>query len=216
MLQLTNDTSEAAIKALATYFALQVNEFFKKYQFTAQAYQKEHESFNAFVTRLRNLAVSCEFLELENVIIDQVIAYCTSQELRKKLLQDKDLTLEKVLIIGRALETSNWQSNIIGNFISNRMETSKITKIGSKLKDNDNQRNDTSKLSHRKLPNSNAHKYQNQTYMQKQQEKPKCYRCGKTDHIAYEARKYPATGQTCQNCRKTGDFSMFVDFLNST
>ncbi|XP_068207448.1 uncharacterized protein [Palaemon carinicauda] len=63
-----------------------------------------------------------------------------------------------------------------------------------------------SKPSHRKVPNTNIHKYQNQAYTQKQQEKPKCYRCGKTDHPTYGARKCPATGQTYQNCKKMGHF----------
>ncbi|XP_068222087.1 uncharacterized protein [Palaemon carinicauda] len=207
----TDDTSEAAIEILTTYFASQVNKFFERYQFTVQAYQKEIESLDAFVAKLKNLAVSCEFLELENVIIDQFIAPCTSQELRKQLLQDKDITLEKVLIIGRDLETSNRHSNI-SNSTSNRMGNSKISKIGSEWKDNEIQRKNTSKPSHRKLPNSNAHKNQNQTYSEKQQEKSKCYRCGKTDHFVYESRKCPATGQTCQNCRKMGHFDNVCRF----
>ncbi|XP_068227889.1 uncharacterized protein [Palaemon carinicauda] len=57
-LQPTDDTNEAAIKALTTYFAPQVNKCFERYQFTAQAYQKDHESLYSFVTRLKNLAVS--------------------------------------------------------------------------------------------------------------------------------------------------------------
>ncbi|XP_068235651.1 uncharacterized protein [Palaemon carinicauda] len=211
-LQPTDDTSEAAIKALTTNFALQVNKYLERYQFAAQVCQKENESLDAFVTRLMNLGVSCEFLELENVIIDQVIAHCTSQELRKKLLQDKDLTLEKVLIIGKALETSNRQSNIIDSSTSNRMENTKISTIGYKWKNNENQRRNMPKPSHRKVPNTNGHKYQNQAYTQKQQEKPKCYRCGKTDHLAYKAQKFPATGQTCQNCRKMGPFATVCRF----
>ncbi|XP_068205239.1 uncharacterized protein [Palaemon carinicauda] len=125
----------------------EVNPQMLPYFDATQAYQKENESLDAFRTRLKNLAISCEFFELQNVIIDQVIAHCTSQELRKKLLQDRDLTLEKI-----------------------------------------------------------------QAYTQKQQDKPKCYRCGKTDHLAYEVKKCPVTGQTCQNCRNMGHFATACRF----
>ena len=73
-----------------------------------QARQKSGESIEQFVKRLRKLAATCEYGDTTNEQIrDQVIATCTSSKLRKRLLSEADLTLDKVLQIGKIMESAH-------------------------------------------------------------------------------------------------------------
>ena len=84
----TEDTCKAAIEALNTYFSPKINVRYERFLFR-QCTHEQNESVDTFVTKLRKLAVTCEFTDINDVIIDQVIEKCNSHELRKKLLQEK-------------------------------------------------------------------------------------------------------------------------------
>ena len=58
------------------------------------------------VVRLSKLAISCEFTDKNEMIRDQVINSCCSTKLRKKLLEEETLTLDKVKTIARTYELS--------------------------------------------------------------------------------------------------------------
>ena len=57
--------------------------------------------------RLRNLAKTCEFADAPDTIVDQIIEKCTSSKLRKRLLREKDLTLDKTLEIAQIMESTD-------------------------------------------------------------------------------------------------------------
>ena len=63
------------------------------------------------------------YLLTNEQIRDQVIATCTSSKLRKRLLSETDLTLDKVLQIGKIMESAHHHNKEIE------------TKAGSKSKD---------------------------------------------------------------------------------
>ena len=66
------------------------------------------ESIDAYIRRLSNLTLHNEYeATTEDEIRDQVIAKCKSSKLRKRLLQEPNLTLEKVLRIGKLREQSD-------------------------------------------------------------------------------------------------------------
>ena len=77
-----------------------------------RAAQTDGESVDQFVTRLRQLAVSCEYdNKVEEYIRDQVIDKCNSDPLRMKLLAaGKDLPLDKVIEIAQTRESSARQA----------------------------------------------------------------------------------------------------------
>ncbi|XP_064122421.1 uncharacterized protein LOC135226637 [Macrobrachium nipponense] len=106
------DSLQDAIEGLTNYFAPQANKYFERYQFI-EASQVSGETIDSFVTKFKKLASTCEFGDLEDRLIEQIIVRSNSQELRKKLLQEKKLNLQKVLEIARAIETANYQSNVI-------------------------------------------------------------------------------------------------------
>ena len=78
-------------------FCAQENIAFERYVFR-QSKQEDDETVDNFIVKLSKLSISCDFSELqkEDMIRDQVVDCCRSTALRKKLLSESDLTLEKV------------------------------------------------------------------------------------------------------------------------
>lgn len=93
---------------LTRYFEPMRNKRFERLKFR-QAKQEPQESVDMFVSRLKGLARFCEYDKLDDEIIDQLVAFCSASTLRKRILEKKDITLEKVLEIARTLETVDEQ-----------------------------------------------------------------------------------------------------------
>ena len=92
--------------ALNGYFAPKRNVVAERYKFRSRA-QKADESFDAYLTSLRELVKSCDFGTLEEEMIrDQIVEKCSSQTLKQKLLQQEDLNLAKTVRIARNAETA--------------------------------------------------------------------------------------------------------------
>lgn len=74
--------------------------------------QKEEEGVDSFVTRLRQAALYCEFADQQSDnIISQFLERCRSNQLRERLLREKNLTLDTMLTIARANEISKQQAS---------------------------------------------------------------------------------------------------------
>ena len=98
-----NDYATAVAK-LNEYFSPQVNTTYEVYNFR-QAKQKEGELLDSYHTRLRQLAKTCEFSDIDKEIKEYIILTCTSSSLRRRALRENP-TLEALLKLGRALELS--------------------------------------------------------------------------------------------------------------
>ena len=71
--------------------------------------QKEGQSFDEFMTQLKNLSSDCEFGELKNSLIkDIVVIGVIDHSLRERMLREPNLTLERA----KALEQSTEQTKI--------------------------------------------------------------------------------------------------------
>ena len=106
---------DKAMRLLDSKFIPQANVPFQRHEFR-QAKQEEDETVDQFVTRLSQLAETCEFTEIKENIRDQVIDKCKSHRLRKKLLETgRNLTLERAQDIARAMETAERQATMIEN-----------------------------------------------------------------------------------------------------
>ena len=76
--------------------------------------KKQINHYINFITRLRKLTTYCEYgNNVTDEIRDEVIHTCKSTKLRTRLLQEQDLTLEKIQDIGRIMEQSTKQSKNI-------------------------------------------------------------------------------------------------------
>ena len=76
----------AALAKLTEYFEPKKNIPFERHTFR-RAVQEPHESIDAYVTRLRSLAKSCEYDKVDEMIGDQVVDKCASNSLPRRLLR---------------------------------------------------------------------------------------------------------------------------------
>ena len=106
----TGDDSDydTDVAKLNEYFSPQANTTYEVYNF-CQTKQKEGESLDTFHARLRQLAKTCEFNDVDKEIKEHIILKCSSSSLRRRALCE-NLTLEGLLKLGRALELSEKQA----------------------------------------------------------------------------------------------------------
>ena len=102
--------TDKAIQTLTNHFEPKQNIEFAIYKFR-QAQQNKEEDFSSFLTRLRQLAVNCNFTETERELKTQIIQGCASSRLRRKALSEPSMTLEKLIETARASETANIQAS---------------------------------------------------------------------------------------------------------
>ncbi|RWR99570.1 hypothetical protein B4U79_14484, partial [Dinothrombium tinctorium] len=104
------DNYEKTIDALNKHFSPTKNIIFECHMFQ-QIEQNKEESIDAFASRLRQAAKSCEFGELiDRMIAVQIVNRCQSAALRKRFLREESLTLDSILQIGRAHEAGELRS----------------------------------------------------------------------------------------------------------
>ena len=97
------------MQALTNYFTPRQNREYEIYVFR-QAKQENDESLSAFHTRLRQLAVTCEFNNVDREIKTQIVQSCSSHKLRTKALENPSYTLTQLLDAGKAMELSKAQA----------------------------------------------------------------------------------------------------------
>ena len=108
----TGDDFETAKTKLNAYFDPKKNVEFEIFTFR-QAKQNPGETMNSYHSRLRQLATTCEFTDVDKEVKSQIIQSCTSQRLRGKASRDSTMTLEALLAEARALEVSEQQATDI-------------------------------------------------------------------------------------------------------
>ncbi|KAF0300421.1 hypothetical protein FJT64_027078 [Amphibalanus amphitrite] len=100
------DEFHAAERQLAEFYEPQVNMIAERF-FFRQRRQESHEPTADYVAALRRLAVNCSFGQMTDAMIrDQVVEATVHPILRERFLQDKGLTLDRVLEIAEAFERS--------------------------------------------------------------------------------------------------------------
>ena len=187
------DTLELVLTALETYFSPQVNIRYERVLFR-QVKQESGETTDSYVTRLRKLAETCEFHDTDDAILDQVIEKCYSSELRRKALQERKLTLDKLLQLARAMEAANRQANIIESSGSNNKQISKIQ---------------YDKPVKKTYSNNKQNRLEGKKHKPTEYKTQSCSRCGSTKHTHYELSKCPAKDKKCQACGKLNHFKQY-------
>ena len=98
-----DDPFAKAVEALTNYFTPKQNREHEICVFR-QAKQENDENLAAFHTRLRQLAVTCEFDDVDREIKTQIVQSCSSHKLRTKALENPSYTLTQLLDAGKAME----------------------------------------------------------------------------------------------------------------
>ena len=165
-------------KSLADHFEPKRNLDFETVKFR-QAKQEPGENVDAFCTRLRQLASTCDFADLPRELKTQILWGCTSSQLKRRALRD-EMTLDKLLELARALELSDIQAKAMEQSTSGE-SVNFVKKSGQK------------KFSHgRKFPDKQKNS------------KPLCGSCGYDNCRSKE--KCPAKGELCHNCNGYNHF----------
>ncbi|XP_057310511.1 uncharacterized protein K02A2.6-like [Hydractinia symbiolongicarpus] len=196
-----------ACTALDTYFLPKKNKRYERHVFRTCA-QKESESISQYVTRLRTLAKTCEFRDIDDEIVDQVIEKCTSRKLRKRLLKESELTLVKLCDIATIMEAADHQvaqytkSTLSRNQEDEDSEQDDVNFISRKIKRTGLRKSGIAKTP----PTIHTGPSQNN--------QPYCYRCGKKDHRADKC--IVTKGKSCHKCGIQGHFSNVCQSTKAT
>ncbi|UYV76145.1 hypothetical protein LAZ67_13002839 [Cordylochernes scorpioides] len=106
---LTNPTITEILEKFDNHFKPFKNVIYRRYNFFSEV-QEKNQSFDDFVTKVKNKAVDCDFGDLtESLIRDRIVLGVLDKNLTERYLQDPDLTLSKAIALGRATESSRTQ-----------------------------------------------------------------------------------------------------------
>jgi len=185
--------------SLNTYFIPRQNKRYERHIFRSCA-QEKNEPTSQYITRLRKLAKTCQFHDSNDEIVDQVIEKCSSSKLRKRLLKEQDLTLDKLLEIALIIESADRQADHYKN----------QNDIASHNHDSDDDEVNRLQSMQRKFQKSriSAPPYNSNN------NNTICYRCGSKNHLANKCEN--AKGKTCHKCGKVGHFSNVCKSSQST
>lgn len=182
-----NDTVfTKARDALTGHFQPAENVEYQVYIFR-QAKQEKGEKINQFYSRLKSIAASCKFTDINKEIKTQIIHGCSAHKLRLKALSTPDWDLDKLLSNGRAMELSESHAATI--------ERNDLTES-------------INKLSHQKTfrRSKSSQKPQRSSYQRPKSSKT-CHNCGNQWPHHGGQRNCPAFGKSCTKCQKLHHFS---------
>ncbi len=186
-----DDDYDACVNALNSYFVPKVNTTYTR-QLFHHAELETGETILQFSTRLRGLAVDCNFgADINNHIRDAILWKCKAPYMKRRLLE---LQLQEgdALTLTRTLEAAE-----------------QCERIDSQMKPEDEAVNKVS-LARSKTSQKGGNKFEKTTQFakSKRDNPPKgvCYRCGEKGHFGRDP-KCPARGKECLKCHKPDHFS---------
>ena len=183
----------SVIEALQQHFVPQRNEVFERYVFNT-AFQEPGESVDNYVTRLRKLAVTCNFKTTsdnlsyeDNMIRDRLILGTTDLETRARTFRERELDLGMVI-----------------RFYLITMDLGKIIRM---LKTSEVASQQLRTISEQTTEGVNVNFARKMTYVKdtvsQKKKSDNCKYCGKL----HGQGKCPAYGKACTKCQKRNHFA---------
>ena len=189
------------IAGLKRYVQGRINETVERRNFR-QRKQASGETFDDYLVSLRELAKTCNFCNndcLRNNLCDQLVEGVIDPEVVRDLLKERNLTLEKAIDIGRAMEAAKRE-------LHSRLGTSAsaLDPISS---------GSVSVVTHDTAPSESLNavsRYKQSKgkkgHVSKPVELGSCHGCGQTEHPEGRRTSCPAFKSVCSNCGKVGHY----------
>lgn len=166
---------ELMIGRLNDFFDPKQNPTYERHVFRKMK-QKNHETFEMFLIRLRTQAERCEFRDqFDSHVKDQLTEKCSSSLLRQKILERGEDTLEQIVKMARSIEAATRQQEAITN-----KEEGKRSNRGKRFQTNRPQRNTNQTIECRRC-GYKGHKAMDPKCPAKGKT---CAKCGGRDHFA--------------------------------
>ena len=110
------DTYEKSKTALDAYFQTKINLTFERNRFRNTS-QQSGESARTFITRLKEAVTNCNFDDYSDnaAVIDQFLEKTDNSRLRRRLLNEDNLTLPTMMQIASNAEVAELQASAIEN-----------------------------------------------------------------------------------------------------
>ncbi|XP_069364930.1 uncharacterized protein [Maniola hyperantus] len=191
---------EEVIKLFDEYFKPKSNEVMASYNFNRRV-QQDGENFDTFYSDLRKLADSCNFgQQKDRMLRDRLVIGVKQTRVQQKLLEIKDLTLDKALDICRSAELSSQQLMVLHSSEVNAVAAASTTRQLTTPASN----NSKAKYSR---PHNNINNKKNCQNNYKNNLNKNNYQCKKCNKV-HGPRQCPAFGKTCLKCGKLNHFSV--------
>ena len=184
------DDIEIVKAKFKAYFTPRVNETYERYKFLKRK-QEQGETFESFLTDLKNLVSSCGYHveEKSKVLRDQIVMGVLSNVVREKLLDQAALTLNTAVDLCRS-------SEVTGQLLMGMSATKDPIQPVHAVK----QKGQGQRSTHTNRADKHVHK-----------NNPKCCKyCGKS----HEPRKCQAYGRFCNKCGTKSHYANCCDNLS--
>ena len=165
-----------------------VNETLERHKFFAKR-QQDGESFDDYLTELKLLTRNCNFCDtpgcLESLLRDQVVSGTSSDELRERLLAEKDLTLKKAIEMCQSAETAASGMSTLKNNSEESVNRLRFDREFGKSKQNNNTKENYNNGKRVCQFCSRAHAFGRGSCPAWGK---KCHQCGQPNHFADSGR----------------------------
>ncbi|XP_063394114.1 uncharacterized protein LOC134679168 [Cydia fagiglandana] len=192
----TEDTAklEEVITLFEEYFKPKSSEVINTWQFNKRI-QEDGESFDSYYTELRRIAKNCNFdKQLDRMLRDRIVVGIREQRVQQKLLEIKDLTLERAVDVCRSAELSREHARVLAKQTTAEVDAVQRRAPAQHSKPSQSPPNTQAKYNLSLLSNK----------------KYKCKKCN-TEH---GPRACPAYGQRCENCNRYNHFKVGCKLIN--
>ena len=194
-----DDEFERAVKTLDGRFEYVANHRYERFVFRNMTVASG-ESYDQFVSRLRMQAAHCKFSDTEDVLCDQLLLCVRDSKLRKDLLEEKELKLEKALELARRHEETTHTLREMSSAVPSPLPTPFPAEDIAAIRERPGQqdcRNSSTRDRDTSHPSSSPASGKSAS--------GKCGNCGRSGHSA-SAPSCPARGKACNRCARTGHF----------
>ena len=195
------------MKKLREHIIGESNLIYDRFKFNVRA-QKEDENFDAYLTDITQMAKACKYKDLEDELTrDRIVVGIKDNNVRKILLQKRDLKLSETIDICRAAETTKQQ-------LANMEKASEESSV-HKVRATGGRSNINATKHTGERPNINAQRDQRALGERAGPQYPReCRYCGKRHMFRKEL--CPAWGRECSKCGKKNHFSIKCNELRES